>query len=586
MRRAAARRSSATSATRSSPFEPLARSPLAGVVFYELIGFKPADPTGVVDAGARRDRRDLPPTERVRAQRSRAHAPYSVAPLCSARSGTPSTTMPFVPCSVHLAESRRRSRVLTTGGGPWQDAARGHRRRGTRLEAARASARWSISTTRVSRRPRARRPRRADVDRGSRARSRSAGATLVTCPRSNGHTGAGAPPIEDFYASGVRVAVGTDSLASTPDLNVFAELATMRALAPAVPAASLLESATLQGARALGFDADYGTIEPGKRARLLAVDVPPGASDVEEYLVSGIQPDQIRWIEALEQCRVAPISRSSGSATRCSRCRSRWPARCWRARHAPVTWPTVGWILVAMVAARSAAMGFNRLVDARLDALNPRTAEPRAAARRDDARARRPRSSAVASARVRVRGVAAEPALLRAVAGRARDRVLVFARQALHDLHAAVSRPGDGGRAGRRLARGRRTRRLGAVAARRSRSARGSAASTCCMPARISSSIARTGCGRFPVRFGVPASLAISRVMHVVTVVCLARAGRSSRRCRRSTRPASALVAALLVYEQSLVRADDLSQVKRAFDLNGYVGILYFLVLAVSVYVR
>ncbi len=43
-------------------------------------------------------------------------------------------------------------------------------------------------------------------------------------------------------------------------------------------------------------------------------------------------------------------------------------------------------------------------------------------------------------------------------------------------------------------------------------------------------------------------------------------------------------VAAMLVYEQSLVRADDLSQVKRAFDLNGYVGILYLLVLAVSLY--
>ena len=45
-----------------------------------------------------------------------------------------------------------------------------------------------------------------------------------------------------------------------------------------------------------------------------------------------------------------------------------------------------------------------------------------------------------------------------------------------------------------------------------------------------------------------------------------------------------ALVAALLVYEQSLVSADDLSQVKRAFDMNGYVGILYLIVLAVAVY--
>jgi cytosine/adenosine deaminase-related metal-dependent hydrolase len=130
------------------------------------------------------------------------------------------------------------------------------------------------------------------------ARLEARGVTLVTCPRSNGHTGAGAPPLEDFYASGVRVAVGTDSLASAPDLNVFAELATMRALAPSIPATSLLESATWQGARALGFGAELGTIEPGKRARLIAVDVPPGTSDVEEYLLSGIGPGDVRWIDA------------------------------------------------------------------------------------------------------------------------------------------------------------------------------------------------------------------------------------------------------------------------------------------------
>jgi cytosine/adenosine deaminase-related metal-dependent hydrolase len=122
------------------------------------------------------------------------------------------------------------------------------------------------------------------------------GTTLVTCPRSNGHTGAGAPPIADFYASGVHVAIGTDSLASAPDLNVFAELATMRALAPDVPAGSLLESATIEGARVLGFDADYGTIEPGKAARLLAVALPSSNIDVEEYLVGGIEPGQITWI--------------------------------------------------------------------------------------------------------------------------------------------------------------------------------------------------------------------------------------------------------------------------------------------------
>jgi cytosine/adenosine deaminase-related metal-dependent hydrolase len=123
------------------------------------------------------------------------------------------------------------------------------------------------------------------------------GTTLVTCPRSNEYTGAGRPPIQAFYDSGVRVAVGTDSLASTPDLNVFAELAAMRRIAPGVPASMLLDSATRQGARALAFDGEYGTIEPGKRAVLLVVDVGPAIEDVEEYLVSGIHPEQVRWIQ-------------------------------------------------------------------------------------------------------------------------------------------------------------------------------------------------------------------------------------------------------------------------------------------------
>ena len=123
------------------------------------------------------------------------------------------------------------------------------------------------------------------------------GTTLVTCPRSNVHTGAGAPPIQRFYDAGIRVAVGTDSLASVEDLNVFGELAAMRRLAPRVPPSALLASATRDGADALGFGSEYGTIERDKRARLIAVDVPSPCDDVEEYLVNGIPASQIRWVD-------------------------------------------------------------------------------------------------------------------------------------------------------------------------------------------------------------------------------------------------------------------------------------------------
>ena len=94
------------------------------------------------------------------------------------------------------------------------------------------------------------------------------------------------------------MAVGTDSLASVEDLNMFAELAVMRELAPGVSARALLESATRTGADALGFGTELGTIEVGKRAELIAVRVPAGVDDVEEYLVGGIQPLDVLWLAA------------------------------------------------------------------------------------------------------------------------------------------------------------------------------------------------------------------------------------------------------------------------------------------------
>jgi len=271
----------------------LGESPLASVVFYELIGFNRADPEGIV-AGARGAIRDVARAPTLRASLA-AHAPYSVAPAMLRAIASAVADDPVRTCSVHLCESAEEIEFIRAGGGPWKQL----------LEDVGAwNAEWTAPATTPVEYLDAQRflgdhllavhaVHATEADLGTLAARRT---TVVTCPRSNLYTGAGTPPIRRFYRSGVTVAVGTDSLASTPDLNLFAELAEMHALAPDVPAGLVLESATRSGARALGFDGDYGSIEPGKRARLLAVAVPPSVDDVEEYLVSGIDPQQLRWV--------------------------------------------------------------------------------------------------------------------------------------------------------------------------------------------------------------------------------------------------------------------------------------------------
>jgi len=78
---------------------------------------------------------------------------------------------------------------------------------------------------------------------------------------------------------------------------VFAEMAEVRRLAPGVPARAIIDSGTRAGAAALGFAGQLGELTPGARATLLGVDVPTGIPDVEEYLVSGVDPSSLRWLE-------------------------------------------------------------------------------------------------------------------------------------------------------------------------------------------------------------------------------------------------------------------------------------------------
>ena len=95
--------------------------------------------------------------------------------------------------------------------------------------------------------------------------------SIVYCPRTHAAFGHPPHPFRDFLARGVRVALGTDSLASNPDLDVLAEARFLHAQYPDVPAATLLRMATLSGAEALGWAGETGSLTPGKSADVVVL---------------------------------------------------------------------------------------------------------------------------------------------------------------------------------------------------------------------------------------------------------------------------------------------------------------------------
>ncbi|MBI4367040.1 MAG: amidohydrolase family protein, partial [Deltaproteobacteria bacterium] len=97
------------------------------------------------------------------------------------------------------------------------------------------------------------------------------GATIVHCPQSHRFFGADAFPMDAVRAAGIPVALGTDSLATAPTLNLFTEMQLVREQYPHIGAAEILRMATRHGAAALGLAATCGAIAPGLKADLIAI---------------------------------------------------------------------------------------------------------------------------------------------------------------------------------------------------------------------------------------------------------------------------------------------------------------------------
>jgi 4-hydroxybenzoate polyprenyltransferase len=252
-------------------------------------------------------------------------------------------------------------------------------------------------------------------------------------------------------------------------------------------------------------------------------------------------------------------------------------------RLVPFSWARIGWIVACMIAARSAAMGFNRIVDADYDARNPRTAArelPRGAMSKREAIGFVGLSSAafvVCAAQLGTLCLVLSPVALAIVFWYSLAKRVTSYTQLFLGLAMAVAPVGGW------IAAGGPMRpepwllglAIGAWVG-------GFDVLYACQDLEVDR---REGLHSIPVRFGIVRSLRLARMMHVVAVAALAGVGLLAG-LGWVYHAGVVVVAALLVFEQSLVSADDLSQVKRAFDLNGWVGLLYLAATAADVWWR
>jgi cytosine/adenosine deaminase-related metal-dependent hydrolase len=279
-------------------------APLRSIAFYEVLGL-PIDRTIEVagNAAAWLDQRE--DTANCRPGIS-PHAPYSTAQMLYAWAATVANGF-RLPLATHLAETQAELELLEKHSGPfktflselgvWTPKALHPRPSNyTRMLRVVSGPVLLIHCNFLA--PSVRLPKRASV---------------IYCPRTHAAFGHPPHPFREFLARGVRVALGTDSFASNPDLDLLAEAKFVHQRYPDFPGDTLLRMATLSGAEALCWEDETGSLDPGKSADLIVVPLSASENDPHRLVLESTHPVRAvlfrgRWVHDARGELTAPFA--------------------------------------------------------------------------------------------------------------------------------------------------------------------------------------------------------------------------------------------------------------------------------------
>jgi cytosine/adenosine deaminase-related metal-dependent hydrolase len=273
----------------SWPF--LTESPLSYHLFFECLGFDLVETFDLPEKFPFFGRPEVAGAAWVSAA---AHAPYSVSPALFRAVAAWNTGRSGLQ-TVHLAESQAEIDFLAKGNGFFEGLLQRRGRWVPEFQAPRLSppaylngleflgpGTLAVHGTQLT---------VADCDLLAATKT-----WLVLCPRANRYTGAGTPPVPQLLTADINLALGTDSLAGNWDLNLFGEMRWLHQNFPAYPGDLWLRLGTLNGARALGRDREFGSLTPGKRAALGFMPL-SGSRDFWGELFAAGAAGKWRWLE-------------------------------------------------------------------------------------------------------------------------------------------------------------------------------------------------------------------------------------------------------------------------------------------------